>query len=52
MHKAQGYTSELVEKIKKDGQKISPNVFHMEQTVSNACGTIALIHAIANNLDQ
>ncbi|KAK0081653.1 hypothetical protein PV325_011815 [Microctonus aethiopoides] len=50
--KAQDYTSELVEKIKKDGQKISPNVFHMEQTVSNACGTIALIHAIANNLDQ
>lgn len=27
-------------------------VYHLEQFVSNACGTIALIHCIANKLDQ
>lgn len=50
--KAQAYTSELVARIKDEGQELSSNLFHMEQYVSNACGTIALIHAIANNLDE
>ncbi|XP_068609206.1 ubiquitin carboxyl-terminal hydrolase isozyme L3-like, partial [Brachionichthys hirsutus] len=27
-----------------------PNVYFMKQTIGNACGTIGLIHAIANNL--
>lgn len=34
------------EKIKNDG------VYHIKQLVSNACGTIALIHSVANNLDK
>ncbi|CAH1285903.1 unnamed protein product [Diabrotica balteata] len=29
--------------------EISPNIWYMKQKVSNACGTIALIHSIANN---
>jgi len=28
------------------------SVFFMKQTVGNACGTIGLIHALANNLDK
>lgn len=28
-----------------------PDVYHMKQYIHNACGTIALIHSIANNLD-
>lgn len=27
------------------------NVYHLEQFISNACGTVALIHCIANKLD-
>ena len=26
--------------------------YFMKQTISNACGTVALIHAIANNMDH
>jgi len=28
---------------------LSPNLFYMKQTISNACGTVALIHSVANN---
>lgn len=27
------------------------SVYHMKQYISNACGTIALLHSVANNLD-
>lgn len=30
---------------------IDPAVFHMKQYIHNACGTIALIHSVANSLD-
>lgn len=33
-------------------QKTSENLFYMKQTISNACGTVAMIHAVANNLDS
>ena len=33
-------------------QEVSSQVYFMKQTVGNACGTIALIHSIANNLDR
>jgi len=33
-------------------QEISPSVYFIKQTIGNACGTIALIHAVANNLDR
>lgn len=31
---------------------VSDKIYFMKQTIRNACGTVALIHAIANNLDQ
>ncbi|XP_044731459.1 ubiquitin carboxyl-terminal hydrolase [Chrysoperla carnea] len=37
---------------KTDEQKISPKVLYLKQYVHNACGTIALIHSIANNRDK
>jgi len=33
-------------------KKISSSVYFIKQTIGNACGTIALIHAVANNLDR
>ncbi|XP_008553745.1 ubiquitin carboxyl-terminal hydrolase [Microplitis demolitor] len=50
--KAQAYAAELEAKIKEEGREPPENVFHMQQCVPNACGTVALIHAILNNLDQ
>ncbi|KAJ8012566.1 hypothetical protein DPEC_G00044190 [Dallia pectoralis] len=35
--------------IKAQGQEVSPDVYFMKQTIGNACGTIGLIHAVANN---
>ncbi|KAL6072363.1 Ubiquitin carboxyl-terminal hydrolase isozyme L3 [Balamuthia mandrillaris] len=40
------------EKIEKEGQVVSPKVYYMKQLVGNACGTIAVIHAIYNNLQH
>ena len=35
-----------------DGEEPAPEgVYFMKQTVRNACGTIALLHAVGNNLD-
>lgn len=31
---------------------MSKDVYFMKQTISNACGTIALLHALGNNLDR
>lgn len=35
-----------------DGQEVSPDVYFMKQYVGNACGTVALIHAVANNVNK
>jgi len=31
-------------------QNVSPRLFYMKQTISNACGTVALMHSVANNV--
>jgi len=32
--------------------KLPSDLYYMKQTISNACGTVALIHAVANNMDK
>ncbi|RZC38440.1 ubiquitin carboxyl-terminal hydrolase [Asbolus verrucosus] len=39
-------------KLKEEGQIIAADLFYMKQYVSNACGTIALIHSVANNMEK
>lgn len=34
------------------GQEVSSNVFYMKQKISNACGTVALVHGVANNTEK
>lgn len=34
------------------GQEISNNLFYMKQYVSNTCGTVAMVHSVANNTDR
>lgn len=38
--------------IESEGQHVSPDVIFMKQTIGNACGTVALVHSIANNTDS
>ncbi|GFR11135.1 ubiquitin carboxyl-terminal hydrolase isozyme L3 [Trichonephila clavata] len=33
-------------------QEMDPKLYFMQQTISNGCGIVALIHAIANNIDK
>jgi len=35
--------------IAEKGQTVNPAVYHVKQVIGNACGTIGLLHAIANN---
>lgn len=46
------FRDQQFEDIKTKGQTISPNVYYMKQVVPNACGTVALIHGVANKKDQ
>lgn len=38
--------------LKEKGQEISPNVYYLKQVISNSCGTVALVHCVANNLED
>ncbi|XP_063809019.1 ubiquitin carboxyl-terminal hydrolase isozyme L3, partial [Pseudophryne corroboree] len=40
------------EKIKSHGQDVDSSVYFMKQTIRNACGTMGLIHAVANNREK
>ncbi|KAM4796658.1 ubiquitin carboxyl-terminal hydrolase isozyme L3 isoform 2-T2 [Rhinophrynus dorsalis] len=46
------FRAEEEEKIKSHGQEMNSSVYFMKQTISNACGTIGLIHAVANNREK
>ncbi|KAF2975164.1 hypothetical protein EK904_003172 [Melospiza melodia maxima] len=46
------FRTEEEERIKAKGQDVKSSVYFMKQTINNACGTIGLIHAIANNRDK
>lgn len=35
-----------------EASAIPSSLYYMKQTVSNACGTVALFHAVANNLEK
>ncbi|XP_076021847.1 ubiquitin carboxyl-terminal hydrolase isozyme L3 [Genypterus blacodes] len=50
--KYEAFKVEEEERIKAAGQSVSPDVYFMKQTIGNACGTIGLIHAVANNQAQ
>ncbi|EFN89422.1 ubiquitin carboxyl-terminal hydrolase isozyme L3 [Harpegnathos saltator] len=43
--------TEEEEEVAKDKSDTPDSVYHMKQCISNACGTIALVHSVANNLD-
>lgn len=47
--KYENFRQEEEAKIKAQGQEVSSDVYFMKQTIGNACGTIGLIHAVANN---
>lgn len=42
------YASAEKERIERDGQQVSPSLYYMKQTVGDACGTVAILHSIAN----
>ncbi|XP_059779096.1 ubiquitin carboxyl-terminal hydrolase isozyme L1 isoform X1 [Balaenoptera ricei] len=46
----ENFRKKQIEELK--GQEVSPKVYFMKQTIGNSCGTIGLIHAVANNQDK
>ncbi|GIX79166.1 ubiquitin carboxyl-terminal hydrolase isozyme L3 [Caerostris extrusa] len=46
------YCRKQEELAKSSEQKLDPNVYFMKQTIVNGCGVVALIHAIANNIEK
>ncbi|XP_072171634.1 ubiquitin carboxyl-terminal hydrolase isozyme L3-like [Diadema setosum] len=47
--KTKAFTETEEKKILEDGQTVSDKLYYMKQTISNACGTIGLLHAVFNN---
>mmetsp|Transcript_22690 Transcript_22690/g.31597 ORF Transcript_22690/g.31597 Transcript_22690/m.31597 type:complete len:240 (-) Transcript_22690:35-754(-) len=39
-------------KITKEGQSVSDKLWFMKQTIGNACGTIGVLHSLANNAEK
>ncbi|KAI5635740.1 ubiquitin carboxyl-terminal hydrolase, family 1 domain-containing protein [Phthorimaea operculella] len=40
------------DEILSKGQSLSNDIFYMKQNLSNSCGTVALVHSVANNSDK
>lgn len=38
--------------MKDKGQQVSDDIYFVKQFIHNACGTMALIHSVANNRDK
>ncbi|KAF9215740.1 Ubiquitin carboxyl-terminal hydrolase isozyme L3, partial [Podila verticillata] len=47
--KYETYVQQEKERIDKQGQTVSPNIVFYPQTIANACGTMGVLHSIANN---
>ncbi|XP_063282002.1 ubiquitin carboxyl-terminal hydrolase isozyme L3 [Pelobates fuscus] len=50
--KYESFRTEEEKKIKSQGQDVNNSVYFMKQTISNACGTIGLLHAVGNNREK
>lgn len=50
--KYEDYCKQKEEEIKASGESTPENVYFIKQSIENACGTIALIHAVANNREK
>lgn len=48
----ENFAKELEAAQKSSGTAAPADLFYMKQTISNACGTVALIHAVGNNTDK
>lgn len=46
----EAHRTEQDEKLKQNPPAVPSNIFYMKQYIHNACGTIALVHAILNNV--
>lgn len=49
---SENYKKKQLEDLVKSGSKPNNDLYHMKQTVGNACGTIGLVHAVLNNRDK
>jgi len=52
---SEGYDAFCKEKdasIASKGQAVSGNIFYLKQYVGNACGTVGIMHSLANNADE
>ncbi|KAJ3104165.1 ATP-binding cassette sub- A member 1 [Phlyctochytrium bullatum] len=47
--KYEAFRKEQEERLKNGGNVVSPSVYFLRQTISNACGTIGILHSLANN---
>lgn len=48
----EAHRREQDEQLKANPPKTPENLFYMKQYLHNACGTVALFHAVLNNMDQ
>ncbi|KAM3967677.1 ubiquitin carboxyl-terminal hydrolase [Aphomia sociella] len=46
------YKTKEESEILAKGQEVSSDIFYMKQNLSNICGTVALVHSVANNCDK